>query len=67
MQESGIIEVISYIFILAIWGQHPVFLISQIPPPHLPAWITGVVSLLGALIHIWRLQTADGCYPRLLI
>ena len=32
-QEYGITEVILFIYISAVWGQHPVLLISHIPAP----------------------------------
>ena len=76
-QEYGITEVIVFIYISAIWGQHPVLLISHIPGPlrqllnnhcgesegaAVSAGSKALCSLLGALIHIWRLEIADGCY-----
>ena len=76
-QEYGITEVILFIYVSAVWGQHPVLLISHIPAPlhqllsnhsgesggaAASAESKASCSLLGALIHIWKSESADGCY-----
>ena len=56
MQQDQIIEVISFIGISALWGQHPVFLISHsLPSPSAITagggsicWITGFVFPFGS-------------------
>ena len=47
MQDSGLTEIIPFIWLSAIWGQS----------------YMGVVdgSFLGSGIHIWRARTPDGC------
>ena len=74
-QEYGITEVILFIYISAIWGQHPVLLISHIPAPlrqllsnhcgksegvAASAGSKALCSLLGALIRIWKPSFAFG-------
>ena len=70
IQESGIIEVTPSLSISAVWGQHLVVLISHIPQllsnhhggVAASAGLQVLFSLLGAFIHVWRPQIADGCY-----
>ena len=76
IQESGIIEVIPFICISAIQGQHPgcfwFFTFSELPQSSSAIAGDGVgvasagsqalFSLLRVLIHIWRPQVTDDCY-----
>ena len=71
MQECGVFEVIPVLCISAIWGQHPGFFdVSHASEPLsteaegrwvvASAELQALFSVLGALIHIWKPQNADG-------
>lgn len=64
-QVSGLIKFIPFICTSATWGLS-FFLVPLFPFPSSSAitvrrWQHHLDSSLGNLIHIWRLETADGC------
>ena len=72
MQESGLIEIISFICISTIRGQYSAFSHPELLSAHSTEWllpggcqITSVVLLpkgpQSSEIHIWRARIAHGC------
>ena len=64
MQESGLIETIPWICILAIYGQYPVFLQSEFPSGH-TLWGCNADDLIVGNIHyLLKWQARFICPPR---